>query len=49
MKCPPLHIFLFLATEFFYGDHFAIKGRLLEKVSLERCREVNYGPFEDGT
>ena len=30
MKCPPLQVFL--ATEFFYGDHFTIEGR--QKVTF---------------
>ena len=44
MKCPPLHGFLFLVSEFFYGDHFAGKGHqrwLFKKVSLERCMGEN--------
>ena len=43
VKCPPLDItffFFFLATKFFYGNHFTIEGHqkgILEKVSLKRC------------
>ena len=44
MKCPPLHVFFFLATECFWMTTIlqlkVAKRRLFEKVSLERWKKA---------